>query len=111
MPAESGTSLSDDGCCPTPDSPETLTRHNLRVESWFSALNGVFMGMILFAAPIIAVTCLDANWLEVTLMASAFPCGAFLGPLWAGLGHRRGMKKLVTQMALWANLPLFLLFW
>src|SRR5262249_49961652 len=41
----------------------------------------------------------------------AFPVGAFLGPLWAGLGRRWGMQRLVTQMAIWANLPLFFIYW
>lgn len=88
-----------------------LVRHNLIVECIYSAFTGIFMGMILFAAPVIAYTCLDATALELTIIVSAFPCGAFMGPLWAGLGRRWGMKKLVTSMAIWANLPLFLMFW
>ncbi len=86
-------------------------RHNLVVESLFCAFTGVLVGMIVFAAPVLAVTCLDAGYIELSIIACAFPCGAFLGPLWAGLGRRWGMKKLVTQMAVWANLPLFLMFW
>src|SRR5262245_7636296 len=91
--------------------PDPLVRHNLRAESFFSAFNGVFMALAIFAAPVVAVTGVQANALELTVLVSAFPVGAFLGPLWAGLGRRWGMQKLVTQMAVWANLPLLLLWW
>jgi MFS family permease len=91
--------------------PDPIVRHNLRAESFFSAFNGVFMALAIFAAPVVAVTGVQANPLELTILVSAFPVGAFLGPLWAGLGRRWGMQKLVTQMAIWANLPLFFLFW
>jgi MFS family permease len=101
----------DDGCRSDLPSADDLTRDNFRNEALFCILNGVFMGMILFAAPFIALTCLGGGILELTIITCAFPCGAFLGPLWAGLGRRWGMKKLVVQMALWANLPLFLMFW
>jgi MFS family permease len=84
-------------------------RHNLHAESLFSAFNGVFMGMALVVAPIVAVTGVEANALELTILVSAFPAGAFLGPLWAALGRRWGMQKLVTQMAFWANVPLLLM--
>lgn len=82
--------------------------HNLRMECLFNALNGVFMGTILYAAHVIALKCLHANQWHVTILTCAFPCGAFLGPLWARLGQRWGMQKLVLRMAIWANLPLFL---
>jgi MFS family permease len=95
----------------SPSDGDLLTEHNLRSESYFSAFNGVYMGLALFAAPVVAVTGVKANPLELTILVSAFPVGAFLGPLWATLGRRWGMQKLVTQMAVWANLPLFLLFW
>lgn len=91
--------------------PDPVARHNLRVESFFSAFNGIYMGLAIFAAPVVAVTGVRASPLELTILVSAFPVGAFLGPLWAGLGRRWGMQKLVTQMAIWANLPLFLLYW
>lgn len=110
MAAPAEESVSKEGS-PAPVDPEATVRHNLRVESTYSAFNGIFMGMILFAAPVIAYTCLEATTLELTIIVSAFPCGAFMGPLWAGLGRRWGMKKLVTSMAIWANLPLFLMFW
>jgi MFS family permease len=90
---------------------DPVTLHNLRAESFFSAFNGVFMGLTIFAAPVVAVTGLKASPLEITILVSAFPVGAFLGPLWAGIGRRWGMQTLVTQMAIWANLPLFFLFW
>jgi MFS family permease len=90
---------------------DLLTRHNVRAESFFSAFNGVYMGLTLFAAPVVAVTAVQANPLELTILVSAFPVGVFFGPLWAGLGRKWGMQKLVTQMAVWANIPLFFLFW
>ncbi len=90
---------------------DALTQHNVRAESFFSAFNGIYMGLALFAAPVVAVTGVRANPLELTILVSAFPVGAFLGPLWAGLGRRWGMQKLVTQMAIWANVPLFFLYW
>lgn len=88
---------------------ETLVRHNVLAESYFSAFNGVYLGLAIFAAPVVAVT-LEATPLELTILVSAFPVGAFLGPLWALLGRRWGMQKLVTQMAVWANFPLFFIY-
>src|SRR5262245_47960572 len=96
----------DDGFC-----TDAITRHNLTVESFFSAFNGVYISLAILAAPVVAVTGLRANPLELTLLVMAFPVGAFLGPLWAGLGRRWGMQRLVTQMAVWANVPLLFLFW
>ncbi len=90
---------------------DPLTRHNLAMESLFSAFNGVFMALAIVAAPVIAVVGVGASPLELTILVCAFPVGAFLGPLWAGMGRRWGMKRLVTQMAVWANLPLFFLYW
>lgn len=90
---------------------DPVSRHNVRAESFFSAFNGIYMGLALFAAPVVAVTALEANPLELTILVSAFPVGAFLGPVWAFLGRHWGMQKLVTQMAVWANVPLFALFW
>ncbi len=111
MPPDPEESPSEDGCSPLSISPDPLQRRNLRVESWFSVFNGVFMGMILFAAPAIVYAVLNATPLELTIIASAFPCGAFLGPLWMRLGRHLGMKNLVLLMALLANLPLFLMYW
>lgn len=90
---------------------DPLTRHNLVSESFFSAFNGIYIGLAIIAAPVVAVAGLNANPALLTILVSAFPVGAFLGPLWAGLGRRWGMQKLVTQMAVWANVPLFLLYW
>jgi MFS family permease len=90
---------------------DPLTQHNVTAESFFSAFNGVYMGLAIFAAPVVAVSGVNANPLELTILASAFPVGVFCGPLWATLGRHWGMQKLVTQMAIWANVPLFLLFW
>lgn len=90
---------------------DAVTRHNVLAESFFSAFNGIYLGLALFAAPIVAVTGVNANPLELTILVSAFPVGVFFGPLWADLGRRWGMQKLVTQMAIWANVPLFLIYW
>lgn len=92
-----------------PDEEEQI-RHNVRAESFFSAFNGIYLALAIFAAPVVAVTAFEASPLELTVLVSAFPVGAFLGPFWAFLGRRWGMQKLVTQMALWANLPLFAVF-
>src|SRR5437660_11531662 len=91
-------------------SDDPVTQHNVRVESFFSAFNGIYMGLAIFAAPVVAVTGVRANPLELTILVSAFPVGVFLGPLWATLGRRWGMQKLVTQMAVWAHVPLSLIF-
>ncbi|MBY0525050.1 MAG: hypothetical protein K2R98_16715 [Gemmataceae bacterium] len=88
---------------------DPITRHNVLVESFFSAFNGVYMGLAIFAAPVVAVTGVNASPLELTILVSAFPVGVFFGPLWADLGRRWGMQKLVTQMAFWANIPLFMI--
>lgn len=100
----------DDHCRPH-HALDPLTRHNLLMESLFSAFNGVFMALAIVAAPVVAVVGVGASPLELTILVSAFPVGAFLGPLWAGLGRRWGMKRLVTQMAIWANVPMILLHW
>ena len=90
---------------------DALTRHNVLAESFFSAFNGIYMALAIMAAPVVAVSGLNASPLELTILASAFPVGVFIGPLWADLGRRWGMQKLVTQMAIWANVPLFLVYW
>src|SRR5580704_14912414 len=90
-----------------PQAEEELARHNLRTECYFSGFNGVFLALAIFTSPVVAVTSFGATPLELTILVAAFPVGAFLGPVWAFLGRRWGMKKLVTQMALWANFPLF----
>lgn len=94
-----------------PDTADPITQHNVRAESLFSAFNGIYLALAVFVAPIVAVTAFEATPLELTILVSAFPVGAFLAPLWAALGRHWGMQKLVTQMAIWANVPLFLIFW
>ncbi|VTS07386.1 MFS transporter [Tuwongella immobilis] len=94
-----------------PDGIDPLTRHNMIAETLFSAFNGIFMGLAILAAPVMAVVGYQANPLELTILVAAFPVGVFFGPLWAGFGRRVGMQRLVTQMAIWANLPLFAIFW
>jgi len=90
---------------------DSLTCQNIRAESFFSAFNGIYMGLAILAAPVVAVTAVQANPLELTILVAAFPVGVFFGPLWAGTGRRLGMQRLVTHMAFWANIPLFLVFW
>jgi MFS family permease len=90
---------------------DALTRQNLTAESLFSAFNGVYMALAILAAPVVAVVGLRAGPLELTILVAAFPVGVFFGPLWAGLGRRIGMRRLVLLMAAGANLPLFALLW
>jgi MFS family permease len=90
---------------------DPLTRQNIRAETFFSAFNGIYMGLAILAAPVVAVKGVLANPLELTILVAAFPVGVFFGPLWAGAGRRMGMQRLVTYMAFWANVPLFLIFW
>src|SRR5271166_3623262 len=87
---------------------DAQTRENIRAETFFSAFNGIYMGLAIQAAPVVAVTAVQANPLELTILVAAFPVGVFFGPLWAGTGRRVGMQKLVTYMAFWANVPLLL---
>jgi len=90
---------------------DATTRQNIQSETFFSAFNGIYMGLAILAAPVVAVTGVGANALELTILVAAFPVGVFFGPLWAGAGRRLGMQRLVTHMAFWANVPLFLVFW
>lgn len=92
-------------------SDDAIMRHNVRAETLFSAFNGVYMGLAIFAAPVVALAGLQADKIEVTILQSALPVGAFLGPLWVAWGRRWGMKKLVTRTTIWSSLPLLLLFW
>lgn len=96
---------------PPPVPADPLLRHNLCVESLFSAFNGVFLGLALFAAPVVAVVGLEASPLDVTILATAFPIGSFLGPLWVWVGRRWSMKTLVLGTSLVANVPFLLVFW
>jgi len=106
MPDDDGPTVND-----TWSTMDATTRHNVQVESLFSGFNGIFMGLAILAAPVVAVIGVEANALELTILVAAFPVGVFFGPLWAGLGRRIGMQRLVTLMAFWANIPLFLIFW
>jgi MFS family permease len=90
---------------------DPTTIHNVRAESFFSAFNGIYMGLAILAAPVVAVTAVQANPVELTILVAAFPVGVFFGPLWAGAGRRLGMQRLVTHMAFWANVPLFFIYW
>jgi MFS family permease len=102
-------SAGEAGCRRDDDAIEAILKHNLAMECLYAAFSGVYMGMILFAAPVIAYSTLGASSVELTVIVSAFPCGAFLGPLWAALGRRWGMQRLVLNMAVVSNLPLFLM--
>jgi len=90
---------------------DALTRHNIRAETCFSAFNGIYMGLAILAAPVVALTGVQANPLQLTILVAAFPIGVFFGPFWAGAGRRMGMQRLVTHLGFWANVPLFLIFW
>lgn len=90
---------------------DALTRQNIRAETFFSAFNGIYMGLAILAAPVVAVTGVQANPLQLTILVAAFPIGVFFGPLWAGAGRRMGMQRLVTHLSFWANVPLFLIYW
>jgi MFS family permease len=90
---------------------DSTTRHNFYVESFFSAFNGVFLGLALFVSPVVAVVGLEANPLELTVLVCAYPFGALLGPMWVSLGRWMGMKNLVTFMAASAGVPMLFLFW
>lgn len=105
MAVDGSTSLSSD------ESIDEVTRHNILAETFFSAFNGIYMGLAILAAPVIAVIGVRANPLELTILVAAFPVGVFFGPLWAGFGRKLGMQRLVTYMAFWANVPLFLMYW
>lgn len=74
--------------------------YNLRIESAFAAFNGIVIGLVVFSSPIVALTSLSANKTILTLVVSAFPVGAFLGPLWASVGRRWGMQRLVCGSSL-----------
>lgn len=87
---------------------EVVLRRNVKLECAFNLLNGVFPGMIAYVSPVVAVTCLNASEWHLALIFSAFPCGAFLGPIWARLGRRWGMQGMVLRMALLGNAPLLL---
>ncbi|MGF1578106.1 MAG: MFS transporter [Gemmataceae bacterium] len=103
--------MHDQSSEPTPSSLDPFFRHNLCVESFFSAFNGIFMGLAIFVSPIVAVVALEASPLEVTVLATAFPVGAFLGPLWAYLGRRWGTQRLVIVSSVLGNFCFLLLFW
>ena len=105
MPADSASTR------PSRHGLDEVTRGNIRAETFFSAFNGIYMGLAILAAPVVAVVGVQANPLELTILVAAFPVGVFFGPLWAGAGRRLGMQRLVTMMAFWANVPLFLIFW
>src|SRR5262245_11102308 len=55
---------------PAPDAlppDDALTRHNVTAESFFSAFNGIYMGIAILAAPVVAVTGVQASPLELTI--------------------------------------------
>jgi MFS family permease len=108
---QDGNCTEDGSCSPSTLVPESTHRHNLLREMAFSLLNGVSLGMLLLAAPVVVLTSLGGNKLHITLIACAFPCGAFLGPLWAALGRRYGMQRLVLYTTIWTNLLMLMMFW
>lgn len=88
----------------TPGS-EGLLYRNLLFESLFNLLSGIHGGMIAYASLVIAKTCLDATPTHLAFLLAAFPCGAFLGSVWASLGRRWGMQRLVIAMNFFGSLP------
>lgn len=86
------------------------TRHNIRAETYFSAFNGVFVGLALMAAPVVAVVGVSANAIELTCLMAAFPIGVLLGPMWMSIGRTIGMRQLVLVSELIANLALLFIF-
>ncbi len=107
MEAEAGPGMTPERHAAAQD----LVRHNFIHESLYSALSGVFVGMILYSAQVVAKTCLNASPIHLALLTSAFPCGAFLSMIWASLGRRWGTHQLVLRMALLCQVPLFLVPW
>jgi MFS family permease len=90
---------------------DAATRRNILAETYFSAFNGIYMGLAILAAPVVAVIGVQANPLQLTILIAAFPVGVFFGPLWAGAGRRFGMQRLVTHLCFWANIPLMCVYW
>jgi len=101
MPSDTQTSSASDDSC---------TRHNVTVESWFSACNGLVLGLAFFASPVVALSGLNANVLQLTIIAAAFPFGTFLGPIWGAFGQRFGMRNLVNYAGILGSVPLFLVY-
>ncbi len=93
-----------------PDAEAQIAR-NLLYESGFNLLSGVHGGMIAYASLVVAKTCLQASPSHLALLLAAFPCGAFLGSLWASLGRRWGMQRLVMAMNFGGSLPLLAVPW
>lgn len=95
----------------TPPMMDETTQFNLKRESCFSAFNGIFVGMTFISAPVLARTGIGVNPLELTILCTAFPLGAWLGPVWAWIGRRLGMLRLVVHCELLASMflmPIFL---
>lgn len=96
---------------PAASAADLYYRHNLIVENSSSAFSGIYLGLVMFASPVVAVVGLEASPLELTILVSAFPVGAFLGPVWAFLGRHWGMKTLVLAMWLISSIPLLFVYW
>lgn len=79
---------------------------NFYHEAFFNVLSGLHGGMIAYASLVVAKTSLAASPTHLALLLAAFPCGAFLGSVWASLGRRWGMQRLVIAMNLAGSLPL-----
>lgn len=102
MPSDAETSTTIDDSC---------TRHNVIAESFFSAFNGIVLGLAFFASPVVALSGLHANALQLTIIVAAFPFGTFLGPLWGAIGQRIGMQNLVNVAGILGSVPLFCVYW
>lgn len=102
MPSETETDTTSDDSC---------TRHNVIAESFFSAFNGIVLGLAFFASPVVALSGLKASPLQLTVIVAAFPFGTFLGPLWGSIGQRIGMQNMVNVAGLLGSVPLLLVWW
>lgn len=93
---------------PLPAEHEVQIRSNLLRECVFNVMNGIFAGMIFYASPVVAKTSLAAKGWHIAIILCAFPCGAFLAPVWARLARKWGLQGMVLRMAVAGNAPLFL---
>lgn len=85
---------------------DAQVRRNVLLECAFNLMGGVFVGMIFYASPVVAETCLTARGWHIALILCAFPAGAFLAPLWARLSRQWGLQGMVLRMAILGNVPL-----
>ncbi len=86
--------------------PISDIQHNMRMESGYAAFNGVFFGITFVGVHPLARTGVGVTPFELTILMSAFPVGASLGPFWAWLAGPRGMQKMVVRCGILSGLLL-----